>query len=157
MEKVKWVPAQLVTSKIQDRLSATDYGTDLAFTDDGDMSFENGDLAMVSGVDTFKQHFLTTILPEKDDFTKWAIESKIFEDLNGEEFQDVAAALASDLVSHSHFDQLLNQQYGLGHTIESIISIARNIEENGKPVLLIELTATGVNAPLIVRIPFLTL
>ncbi|WP_206922576.1 hypothetical protein [Alicyclobacillus suci] len=151
---VKWIPKNPIRSDVSPRVDATSYGSDVLLTEDGTLSFDDGDLATVSGVESFKQSFRTLILPEGNERFDYAVISRIFKPLDENDFLAESERLANQIAQHSVYDAVTGKQIGLGHTVEQVHSIERK-NENGKNFLYIEVTATGVEQPLLVKLPFL--
>jgi hypothetical protein len=149
---MKWIANPPVVSNVTSRLSAHEYKADLTLIN-GDLSFEDGDLKTVSGIDSFKQHVMMSVLTTEDENPNIGTRGvNLFKATSQSEFNAEAEILAQQLASQYFTDPILNTQDGLGKTIESILSISR-VNQDGREYLNIELTATGCNEPLTVSIP----
>ena len=144
---MKWVANIPVVSSVLPRLSAHDYGTDIA----NPMTFENGDLKTVSGLDNFVQHVGTSVLTPKSAQWDFGFKHQLFESVDKATFMAESESLAKQMVSQFSFDLIFKKETGLGQTIESIESIEKLTIDN-RNCLKFVMKVTGLDEPLEVNV-----
>lgn len=151
---MKWTANPPIKSSIHPRLNVQDYKTDIALDFElGDFLLENGDIKTVSGFDNFKQKVQRYVLTPKTERWPFGFEHKIFETKTQSDFEAESEKLAKQLVSQVLSDSTATNPNGLGHTIESVISMEK-VAHNSREYLNITMTVSGIKGAIVVSVPF---
>ncbi|TCO69538.1 hypothetical protein [Marinisporobacter balticus] len=146
---MKWNPTNPICSNIQPRLAVSDYKKDIKF------DFLEGDLVLnetVEGFECFNQKFIKVLLTDETPIIKYGLFELLPTSKNQTEFEKECGKLAYAIVSHQFSDSTFENPNGLGHTVEKIYSISKEVL-NDINYLIVEASATGLNETSTIKVP----